>query len=106
MYLNDLNNFIEELFWYPYVKDIKNPTPIHLEYELAGVKRDEIRVSIEDKYLKIAVESKRKTGSRIVSLAKEHDTEKAIVKYEDGLLTIDIPLKKLEKKDQRLLEIT
>lgn len=101
--LNLFDELIAEVFNRPYVN--REAEAIHMEVELPGVKKEEIKVSIEDGYLKIGVESKRRRGSRVVSLSKQHDIEKATVKYEDGLLTIDVPLSKPDKKEQRILDI-
>jgi len=108
--MSDLTTLFDELFtdlfYVPY-GNIKRTEPeaIHMELELPGVKRDEIKVSIEDGYLRVRVDSKRKKGSRVISLSKYHNTDEAEVKYEDGLLTIDVPIKKPDKKDQKVLEI-
>lgn len=81
------------------------PENIHLELELAGVKKEEIKVEVKDSYLSIVVDSQRRKGHRGISLSRYHDLEKASVKYEDGLLTVDIPIKKVDAPKGKLLEI-
>lgn len=83
----------------------KGPEAIHTEIELAGVKKDQVKVTVEEGFLRINVDNPRKKGSRIISLCKNHDLDKATITFEDGLLIVDIPLKKLEKKEARTLEI-
>jgi len=106
--MNELTRFFNDLFTdfiYQPINDTNKAEKIHIEMELAGVKKEEIKISVEEGYLRIAVDSKKRNGSRIISLSKYHNTDNAVAKYEDGLLTIDIPLKKVEEKPKKLIEI-
>lgn len=77
----------------------------HLEVELPGVKKEDIKVSLEGDFLKVVVNSPRKKINRVVRLSEnEFNHQKAKVRYEDGLLIIDIPLRD-SKVESRLLEI-
>lgn len=106
--MNDFTRIFDDLFadlFMTPAKTTQAPEKIHLELELAGVRKEEIKISAEDGYLRIGVDSKRRKGSRVVSLSKYHDVDKAEVKYEEGLLTVDIPLKKVEERPKKVLEI-
>jgi HSP20 family molecular chaperone IbpA len=85
-------------------KDLK-PIPFHTELALPGVKKSEIKISIENGNLKIEVDSPRRKGNKIISLGDVYDTDGTVVKYEDGLLLLDVPLKISEKKEIKQIEI-
>ena len=78
------------------------PMPIHQELELPGVSKDKLKVTINDERVQIVVSSTRRKGSRTIQLTKNHDIDKAKVKYIDGLLTIDIPLKEIKSNEREI----
>lgn len=78
---------------------------IYLEFSLAGVKKDEISLSVNDAYLYLVVNGKKITYDRVIYVSKYHDIDKCEAKYENGLLVINIPLKKVEEKPKRSIEI-
>lgn len=102
----EVSKFIDDLFNDVFVTSRPSaPEKIHLEVELAGVKKEEITVQVKEGYLSINVDSPRRKGHRGVSLNRQHDIEKADIKFENGLLTVDIPLRKTEEIKGRILEI-
>ena len=89
--------------------------------EVPGVKKDDIRVSIDGNFVSISAEVKREkeekakgeralvkelyygSASRGFSLAHEVDEKHAIAKYEDGVLKLSLPKK--QEASSRTLQI-
>ncbi|MCE5304400.1 Hsp20/alpha crystallin family protein [bacterium] len=88
---------------------------VEITMELAGVKKEDLHISVDDEHrLVIEGEKKRpsniennamlrvesKTGKfkRMFNLSSDLDETKINAKYEDGLLTINIPKKAEEKR--------
>ena len=77
---------------------------VYARFELPGFKKDEVSLEVENSVLTVKVE--RKSGkegeeeinlSRSVSLPDDVVCDKALAKYEDGVLTVTVP-KAPEKK--------
>ena len=82
-----------------------------VQADLPGVKKEDINVRIDGNRVQIEAEARREkdvkdeggkvlrseryygTVSRIFTLAQEVDDAKAVAKYEDGVLTLDLPKK-------------
>lgn len=79
-------------------------TDIHLEYGFPGVKRKDIAISTNGNKLTIKVDSDREKFEKIIA-TDIHNLDKVDAKYEDGLLTIDIPLREKPKEKHKLVEI-
>lgn len=78
---------------------------LHYEYGLPGVKKEEITVTTEGRNLTIKVESTKRNTEKTLIVSDLHDLEKTKVKYRDGLLTLDIPLKEEKKPKFRNIQI-
>lgn len=83
------------------IKDFKE------EYALPGVKKSELDLIHDGEFLTIKVDSQRIKKTLSVRLpSKYYNVDKIDVKYEDGLLSITVPvLKKEEKKDLKRIEL-
>jgi len=91
------------------------------EVELPGVNPKDINVEVENNYLKIEAKSEEKkeekkkgyyrkelsTGyyRRMVPLPVEVVESKADAQYEDGILKIVVPKKKIEKKEKKRVKV-
>jgi HSP20 family protein len=101
------------------VVETENAYTVHAE--MPGVKKEDIRVSIEGNTVTIAAEVKdakeRKEGDRVVqseryygresrsfSLGHEIDEEKADAHFDNGVLQLTLPVR-AESKSRRTLEI-
>jgi HSP20 family protein len=104
---------------YPYdVKAFKDKDGNILDYvisvALAGIGKDNIKVKVKDNHLMIDVHKKDESANNSVSyrkgisqrkselnfyLSDKIDKKKISSKYEDGLLTVNIPIKKSELID-------
>ena len=83
--------------------------PAFIEYELAGVSRENIHLSVEGNKLFLSVNDShlRKNIDTWYDVESYLDIDNLTATYKDGLLRIDIPLKEQEeeKKKQRVIEI-
>ncbi len=99
--------------FYPRVDAYETEDKVVLELEIPGVKKDELKVTVEDGVLKISGEKKTERDEkgrnyRIVerSFGKFErafiipdyvDVNNILAKYNDGVLTLEMPKKKEEK---------
>ncbi len=102
-----------EVGFIPAVDIYETPDSVVIEVEAPGMKKDEIKITIEDGVLRISGEKKIEreekdknyfviersygTFERAFRLPDYVDPEKIKAKYENGILTITLP-KKEEKK--------
>ena len=68
------------------------------ELNLAGFKKDNIKVAAENGRIKVTAEQGDKSYAKFLSVPKKADLTSSIVKYEDGLLNITINKKEGEKR--------
>ena len=120
-------DFEDDFFRTPAISSFKTDIKdmgkeLRLEAELAGFKKEDIKIDIENKYLTISAERKsekedkdekgnyirreRSYGSFSRSFdISGIDSEKISAKYEDGILTLTLPKKEKELPEKRTLEI-
>jgi len=84
-------NFNEELNQY------------ELSIEVPGISRDKIKIKANNEFLYVTVDNRKteedKPFERKYSFRQVVDLTKIKAKYNNGLLTIDVPLKESEKQD-------
>jgi len=68
------------------------------ELNLAGFKKENIKVTAENGRVKITAKQGDKSYSKLLSLPKKADPNSSVIKYEDGLLNITINKKEGEKR--------
>ena len=68
------------------------------ELSLAGIKRDNIKVSTEDGRIRVTAKQDDKVYSKFLTVPKKADVHSSVVKYEDGLLNITINKRGGEKR--------
>ncbi len=109
----------EETIWAPLINLEETKDAYILRAELPGMDRKDIRLSITERTLSLSGERKweKKDDSatvhraeifcgrfqRTVSLPDEIDPQKATARYENGILTVELP--KSEKAKPREIEI-
>ncbi|MBR2589627.1 MAG: Hsp20/alpha crystallin family protein [Clostridia bacterium] len=120
-------DFDEDFFKLPQVRDFKTDikdmgNEIRLEADLPGVKKENIKIDIENKFLTISAERKEEKEEKdekgnflrrersYGSFSRSFDisgikTEDITAKYEDGVLTLTLPKKDKELPEKRTLEI-
>jgi len=103
----------ENLSWIPAVDIFEDGESVKVICEVPGIKKDEVKISIQENVLTISGEKKRypedKEGSyhkverrcgtfqRSFSLPSSVDQEKVKATYKDGVLTINLPKTEEEK---------
>ena len=95
--LSDLLENIDSTFTKPI-----QPKDIHLELNVAGIKKEEIDISIVSDVLFINVDSKRGKYKKTIHINDLYDIDNIDVKYDSGLLIVDVPLKIKEKKSIKI----
>ena len=120
-------DFDEDFFKFPAVADFKTDikdlgNEIRLEADLPGVKKENIKIDIENKFLTISAERKEEKEEKDAkgnflrrersygSFSRSFDisgikTEDISAKYVDGVLTLTLPKKDKELPEKRTLEI-
>ena len=68
-----------------------------VQLNLAGFKKDKIKVTIDNNILKVSASQERKEYSRSLLMPEESTPAGSSVSYEDGLLTIKINKKESAK---------
>ena len=78
-----------------------------LELELPGIKKEDVKISVENNILEIKAERKDRNTlvARKYTLSKNVDSDKISAKMEDGILTIILPPKNQEKEKLKLIKI-
>ena len=107
----------------PFKTDIKDlGDNVRLEADLPGVKKEDIKIDIENKYLTISAERKSEKEDKdeegnfirrersYGSFSRSFDisgieSEKISAKYEDGVLILTMPKKEKELPEKRTLTI-
>lgn len=77
---------------------------LHIEYAFPGIPKKNISIKVEDNTLTINVDHERAKFAKKVA-TDIHDLNKVNANYEDGLLTIDVPLKIKPKSATKSIEI-
>ena len=122
-YLDDFSNFgfnINENF-YPRIDISENKNNINVSAEIPGVKKENIKITLQDNILTIEGEKKKETeekennffrsermyGSfkRSFTLPEEVDSEKIEAKFEDGMLHIKMKKLAPKVKNEKLIEL-
>ena len=120
-------DFEDDFFKFPQAADFKTDikdlgNEIRLEADLPGVKKENIKIDIENKFLTISAERKEEKEEKdekgnflrreraYGSFSRSFDisgirTEDITAKYEDGVLTLILPKKDKEIPEKRTLEI-
>ncbi|RKX70178.1 Hsp20/alpha crystallin family protein [candidate division WOR-3 bacterium] len=96
-----------EEFWAPAIDVVETDGHIEVKAELPGLKKEDIRVKLEDNVLTISGERKKEKEEkdkryyrvercygrflRSIELPTEVEPEKVEAKYKDGVLSITIP---------------
>ncbi len=113
---NDIEKSIVDYTFVPGKDIIETDDTIIIRIDLAGVKKENIEINITDTKLKVKAEFKDEhiedvTGynrrptiiRRTVRFPKKVFAEEANAKFENGLLTVEVP--KLEKKESFTVNI-
>lgn len=122
-YFDDFSNFgfnINENF-YPRIDITENKNNINVSAEIPGVKKENIKITLQDNILTIEGEKKKETeekennffrsermyGSfkRCFTLPEEVDSEKIEAKFEDGMLHIKMKKLTSKVKNEKLIEL-
>ena len=120
-------DFDEDFFRFPQAAGFKTDirdmgNEIRLEADLPGVKKEDIKIDIENKFLTISAERKEEKEEKDAkgnflrrersygSFSRSFDisgikTEDITARYEDGVLTLTLPKKDKELPEKRTLEI-
>lgn len=122
-YFDDFPNFGFNLNdnFYPIIDISEDKENINVIAEIPGVKKDEIKITLQDNILTIEGEKKKESGEkeknyfrseriygsfkRCFTLPDLVDSEKVEAKFEDGMLNIQ--LKKIEqrKRNEKVIEL-
>lgn len=89
---DDLNDFDHSHSDYKETKD-----GYQFEVNLAGVKREDIKVCLEDNLLKVKAEKDGKKYAKNFQIPEKADASSPVARYEDGVLYLKIS-KKQESK--------
>ena len=100
--------------WHPAVDISETPTEYRVKAELPGIRREDVKVSLEDSVLTVEGERKheqevkgeqshrveRYYGSfrRRFTLPEDADAEKIRAESKDGVLTVHVPKREIEKR--------
>lgn len=83
----------------------------YAQFELPGVKKEDIKIELHDRMLSVVAEKRQKTAegeqsfslSRSVSVPDGVNSEGIAAKLEDGMLTVTLP--KLEQRKPKVIEV-
>jgi len=122
-YFDDFSNFgfnMNENF-YPRIDISEDKNNINVTAEIPGVKKENIKITLQDNILTIEGEKKKETeqkeknfyrsermfGSfkRSFTLPEEVDSEKVDAKFEDGMLQIQMKKTAPKVKNEKLIEL-
>ena len=115
MRLSLLNDKLIDLSWNELLAPIgsyQNPSSFwsesndvyHCKVNMAGIKKDNIKVLVQDRLLTVSAEQDGHTHRSKAYIPKKADASKSTVKYKDGMLYLEF--KKLEGHKSIELEIT
>ncbi|HEY3862332.1 MAG TPA: Hsp20/alpha crystallin family protein [Verrucomicrobiae bacterium] len=106
--------------WVPAVDVFEDKDSLHVKAELAGLKKEDIQISLQDGYLTLSGERKGREKNedggtyrterwegrfhRSISLPCRVDAEKIKATYNDGVLTVTLP--KAEEAKPKQIPIT
>lgn len=99
LFNNFFNNGFDHLYYYDNDDYDCKETEDGYEYQinLAGFKRESIKVNLENHQLKVKANQGDKVFSNVYSVPKKADSSASVAKYEDGMLFIKINKKLSEK---------
>ena len=95
-YLNNNRLTFYELDYTKKLLEKSKEVPINVEYNLAGTDKEDIQVYVENNYLKIEIKNSLYKSESINDYL---DKSKISAVYKNGLLKIEIPLKKIKRKN-------
>ncbi len=107
---------------YPKLNMIEEKDRYILKFELAGMKKSDIKLSLESNNLLVLsgekrAENREQNGTyykeeisygkfqRAISLPKDANSDKMETKYKDGLLTVTIPKQEVTKEKSKVITI-
>ena len=117
---NDLFN--DEFVARPYMNAAKRNSQVinrdedwQIVFAIPGVKKDEVKIKVDDFVLSVAFDRDRKGGddrftfvssfNRSWNLGSDVDVSKITANHEDGILTITVPKPEAKKRVVRTIEI-
>jgi HSP20 family protein len=108
--------------WLPAMDIAENDSEVTASLELPGLKREDIKVSVQDDVLTVTGEKKQEQTEdagrvhkversygyfkRVVSLPTSVDAGKVKATYKDGLLTISLPKTESKKPKEIAIEVS
>ena len=107
---------------YPHLNMIENDKSYTLKFELPGMDKSEVKLSLEqDRVLTIEGEKRRESKDsnktfvreeisygkfkRVMRLPKDADSDKMTTSYKNGILTVVIPKKEIKKSPTKIIPI-
>ena len=99
------NRLYKDINYFPYSSFISEQTDekVVIEVELPRIKKENVKVSTSNGNLTIEITAKDKKFTKTGKINPKFDIEKANIKLEQGVLTIEIPVK--EKVNETVFEI-
>ena len=96
---NFFNTDLDHIYYIDddYDHEEQNDTYVY-KLNLAGIKRENIKVTAENGSIKISAKQGDKSYMKLLTVSKKADINSSVVKYEDGLLNITINKKEGQKK--------
>lgn len=109
-------------YTYPKLNMSENDKEYKLKFELAGIQKGDIKLTLEDdKLLVLEGEKKRESKDknstyfreeiyygqfkRAIQLPQDADQEKMTTLYKDGILIVTIPKKEVKKSSSKIIKI-
>jgi HSP20 family protein len=108
--------------FFPRVDIIEAEKQLKIHVELSGLKREDVKLAVENGLLTISGKREKETGNkdelkilrseiyhgsfnRSFQLSEDYDSENIKAEFEDGILSIIIGKKKVEEPKERVIEI-
>ena len=108
--------------FFPRVDIIEAEKELKIHVELSGLKREEVKLAVENGLLTISGKREKETGNkdelkilrseiyhgsfnRSFQLSEDYDSENIKAEFEDGILSITIGKKKVQEPKERVIEI-
>ena len=116
---NDLFN--DEFIARPYMNAAKRNSQVinrdedwQIVFAIPGVKKDEVKIKVDDFVLSVAYDGKGSDGNfnfvssfnRSWNLGSDVDVSKITANHEDGILTITVPKPEAKKRVVRTIEVS